>query len=74
MYGNVNYDLRSLTDWFKANKLSLNTLKTNYMLFCPGKLDQNENSIKIGVGVIQRTNSCKFLNNDCQNFAGLYMP
>ena len=34
---------------------------TNYMLFCPGKIDQNEHSIKIGVDVIQRTNSCKFL-------------
>ena len=61
LYANVNYDLRSLTDWFKANKLSLNTSKTNYMLFCPGKIDQNEHSIKIGVDVIQRTNSCKFL-------------
>ena len=30
------------------------------MLFCPGKIDQNEHSIKIGVDVIQRTNSCKF--------------
>ena len=59
LYANVNYDLRSLTDWFKANKLSLNTLKTNYMLFCSGKIDENEHSIKIGV--IQRTNSCKFL-------------
>ena len=61
LYANVNYDLRSFTDWFKANKLSLNTSKTNYMLFCLEKIDQNEHSIKIGVDVIQRTNSCKFL-------------
>jgi len=27
------YDLNILVDWFRANKLSLNTTKTNYILF-----------------------------------------
>ena len=29
----INIDLINLTDWFRANKLSLSTYKTNYMLF-----------------------------------------
>jgi len=33
LYSKINYDLESLYDWFKANKLSLNINKTNYMLF-----------------------------------------
>ncbi len=28
----VNKELKKLTDWFKVNKLSLNVLKSNYML------------------------------------------
>ena len=29
----LNHDLSNLNDWFKANKLSLNVNKTNYILF-----------------------------------------
>ena len=29
----MNEDLRILEDWFKANELSLNASKTNYILF-----------------------------------------
>ena len=29
----MNHDLHILSDWFKANKMSLNIDKTNYMIF-----------------------------------------
>ena len=29
----INNDLNTLNDWFRANKLSLNTSKTNYICF-----------------------------------------
>ena len=29
----VNSDLKSLTDWFRANQLSVNPTKTKYILF-----------------------------------------
>ena len=31
----LNYELNKLSTWFKANKLSLNLKKTNFMLFKP---------------------------------------
>ena len=33
LYHSMNDNLDRLTDWFKANKLSLNINKTNYMIF-----------------------------------------
>ena len=33
LYKAMNEDLKILEDWFKANKLSLNASKTNYILF-----------------------------------------
>ena len=30
----INCELDKLSDWFKANKLSLNLKKTNYIIFC----------------------------------------
>ena len=32
----VEYDLASLTDWFHANKVPLDVLKTNFMKFGKG--------------------------------------
>ena len=37
LYDLINHDMANLTDWFRANKLSLNASKTNYMLFSPKK-------------------------------------
>jgi len=51
LYQKVNHDLEILCDWFKANKLSLNIAKTNYMLFTSSVLLQHnikQNHIKIG--------------------------
>ena len=33
MYREVNFDLKTLTDWFKANQLSVNPSKTKSILF-----------------------------------------
>ena len=37
----MNAELSHLTDWFCANKLSLNTDKTNYVLFDKTKSKEN---------------------------------
>ena len=31
----ANLELRKLCDWLTANKRTLNTKKTNFVLFCP---------------------------------------
>ena len=33
LYGQVNIDLKNLTDWFRANQLSVNLSETKYILF-----------------------------------------
>ena len=33
LFSNMNHDLTQLNDWFRANKLSLNVSKTNYVIF-----------------------------------------
>jgi len=33
LFKNVNEELHSLSNWFRANKLSLNIKKTNFTLF-----------------------------------------
>ena len=54
LYYLINHDLDNLTDWFRANNLSLNTSKdTLYAL--------NQNTIKIASDDIERKNCCKFL-------------
>ena len=51
LYDLINRDLDNLTDWFRANKLSLNTIKTHYMymLISPNReiIALNQNTIKI---------------------------
>ena len=63
LYDLINRDLDNLTDWFRANKLSLNTSKTHYMLISQNReinaLDQN--SINIASDEIERKDCCTFL-------------
>ena len=33
LFSNMNHDLAQLNDWFRANKLSLNVSKPNYVIF-----------------------------------------
>ena len=56
----ITQELYKLTDWFAANKLSLNVGKTNFMVFSNAKeIDNLE--IKINNTAISRVNATKFL-------------
>ena len=59
----ANDILKNSYDWFCANKLRLNTKKTNYMIISPHKLNLNNNDfvLKIGNDSISQVTSTKFL-------------
>ncbi len=72
LFNQVNEDLESLDDWFRANKLSLNLGKTNYMVFDRGKQVNMDNMIlTINDLPIERVSKVKFLGliiNNCLNW------
>jgi len=59
----VESDLLTLNDWFRANKLSLNITKTNFMIFSPKSVNKHPTitTINLGNQVILRVNCAKFL-------------
>ena len=61
LYDNISFDLNTLSDWFKANKLSLNVNKTNYMIFKNIQTPDNSKIIKIGTEIIEQTSIAKFV-------------
>jgi hypothetical protein len=62
LYANMNEDLHTLTDWFYANKLSLNVSKSNYMLFTKCRHSTADTySLKIANEEIARTSCFKLL-------------
>ena len=67
MFVLMKAELDTLIDWFRANKLSLNISKTNYVLFEPPKLKMNDDSspndckLTFGNDKIEEVNSVKFL-------------
>ena len=61
LYTMMNIELLNLTDWFKANKLSLNISKTNCMLFTYKKQQDNNIDLQLSNCNIQKTNCTKFL-------------
>ena len=63
LYNNMNDDLANLINWFKANMLSLNIAKTNYLLFPSSKLVNVGGNMKLYAGAdeIIRNECCKFL-------------
>ena len=63
LYKSANTDLQSLAEWFRANKLSLNVGKTNYIIFShKNNIDiRNNLSLQIGNDTINRQNVVKFL-------------
>jgi len=62
MYQHVNYDLKSLNDWFRANKLSVNPLKTKYIHFSRHSVAIDINiQLKIDSVPLERVNTTKFL-------------
>jgi hypothetical protein len=61
LYEIMNKELDSLTDWFRANKLSLNVSKTNYMIFSNINSKQHAMEIKLTNTTITKKNCVKFL-------------
>lgn len=61
LYTIMNKELDSLTDWFRANKLSLNVSKTNYMLLTNSHHPNPNNEIKLNNQTIDKCNHVKFL-------------
>ena len=65
LFETVNKELNNVNEWFKANKLSLNTKKTEYTFF--HKLSKKDNiplllqKLKIIDILIRRSNQIKFL-------------
>ena len=60
----INSELQEVTNWFKANKLSVNASKTNYMLLGTNhklsRLDESA-SIILDNTTLKRVNNTKFL-------------
>jgi hypothetical protein len=63
LYELVNKDLQLLSDWYRANKLSVNPSKTNYMLFNKSKkiIDDHNYELYLNDDKIKSVNSTKFL-------------
>ena len=57
----VNHDLAIITEWLKANKLSLNIKKTHYMCFSAKDKVKPDISLKIDREIIAEVTSSKFL-------------
>ena len=57
----VNKELVLLSDWFALNKLSLNSLKTNYMIFKNNNLDSPLPDLILDGVTVTRVQSVKFL-------------
>ena len=57
----INHDLEVVSDWFQANKLTLNVAKTVCMVFSPKKKSDNKISIKLCDQEIPIQTSTKFL-------------
>ena len=61
---NTNSHLIHLSDWFKANKLSLNTSKTKYMIFAPAAKTNFVgplHDIILHNSTLTRVSNCRFL-------------
>ena len=65
LFTTMNNELLNLTDWLRANKLSLNISKTNYMLFTYHKQQDTNIDLQISNSNTQRAK--------CANFLGLYI-
>ena len=59
----ITSDLENLTDWFRANKLSLNVTKTNFILFSNDTRSIADKIIKLNLSNINinRVSETKFL-------------
>ena len=60
LYEILSYELANLTDWFRANKLSLNISKTNYILFSNIEKQSKLPELKLADQVISKVACVKF--------------
>ena len=70
LFDQMNEDLGSLSNWFKANELSLNLKKTNYILFCKKYIAHNY-KLSLDNTYIDEVKSVKFLGiyiDSCMNW------
>ena len=67
LYNNMNDDLANLINWFKANMLSLNIAKTNYLLFPSSQL------LNVGVGGNMKlyAGADEIIIHECCTFLGI---
>ena len=69
LFADINEDLKHLSTWFKSNNLSLNALKTHYVLFRGRrKRYDDEFSLLIDNKVIKRCSNAKFLGMNFDEF------
>ena len=63
LYTSINAELSKLNDWFRANRLSLNIKKTNYVMFGTKRLFKDTSQFRLSIDgvIIDRVNSTKFL-------------
>ena len=61
LYNNIALDLNDRSEWFKANKLSLNVSKTNYITMQNTNEISINHTLKIGDETIKQVNTAKFL-------------
>ena len=62
LYEIVNDELKNISFWFSANKLSVNTDKTKYMLFQTGNPTQTQTTeIKMNSSTLEEVHCVKFL-------------
>jgi len=59
----VNWELSKLSEWFRANKLSLNAVKSNFILFGHKQMSQNCADVNLFLdgNRLERVTSTKFL-------------
>jgi len=57
----ISNELQTVSEWIRANKLSLNVSKTNFMIFKKFSIAKNSLQISIDKNVITQTASTKFL-------------
>ena len=61
MVERINVEMANVYAWVKANKLSLNVDKTNFMLFTPKRWPRSMNDILIDKCKINEAEETKFL-------------
>ena len=61
LHNEINKKLSKVDNWMKANQLTINYKKTNYMIFAKKRINQFTFTIQIGQNKIVRVNKMKYL-------------